>query len=459
MKRIAIIGGGISGLSALHFLKHRFGAACDVVLYEKEPRLGGTIGTDRKDGFITDWGPNGFLDKVPLTLQLVSEIGADGNLAPANLKAEKRFIYRHNRLHEIVPSPPKFLSSPLLSIKGRARLLAEPFIKQRNNPDDESIFDFAARRIGREAAETLIVPMVSGIYGGDARKLSLKACFPVMVEMEQQYGSLIKAMIAKKKAGKSKGGPAGPQGRLTSFTTGLQQLVEILGEKYRDQIVTGVEITGIEKKDNEFAISFTSRELETYDAVICAAPAFVAARLIEKLDSILSNTLASIPYASISVICLGYKNEHIVHDLRGFGFLIPRTERKRLLGSIWTSSIFENQAPEGMALLRCMIGGATDPEAVRLSDDALLNLTHDEMNDIIGLKARPEFVRLFKWKKGIPQFVMGHPEKVRDINDGQTRHPGMYFTGNAYDGIGLNDCIVRSDKVVTRLAQRFELSP
>lgn len=457
MKRIAIIGGGISGLSALHFLKHRYGASCHVVLYEKDERLGGTIGTDRRDGFISDWGPNGFLDKVPLTLQLVSELGADSVLEPANPKAEKRFIYRGKRLHEIVPSPPKFLRSPLLSLGGRLRLCAEPFIRQRKSSDDESIYDFAARRIGKEAADTMIVPMVSGIYGGDARKLSLRACFPIMAEMEQQHGSLIKAMIARKKEKKSGGGPAGPAGRLTSFKSGLYKIIETLTDAYRDNIVTGIEVTGIEHTGDRFRVTFKFTESEEFDAVICATPSFAAAALTSRLDMKLSDVLAAIPYASISVVCLGYKREDISHPVDGFGFLIPRTEGVRILGSIWTSSIFAGRSPGGMIQLRTMIGGATDPDAVTLSEDELAQIAHSELSQILGIAKKPSYVNIFKWPKGIPQFTMGHPERVEQIDAFEKIYSGLYFTGNAYDGIGLNDCIVRSDKVVSRLAEILKL--
>ncbi|MCK5125847.1 MAG: protoporphyrinogen oxidase [candidate division Zixibacteria bacterium] len=453
MKRIAIIGGGISGLSALHFLKQRYGTQCEIVLYEKESRVGGTIGTDRKDGFISDWGPNGFLDKVPLTLQLVKDIGADDFIEPANPKADKRFIFRNKRLHEIAPSPLKFLKSPLLSLSGRIRLCTEPFRKQKTSDDDESIYDFVSRRIGQEAADTMIVPMVSGIYGGDARELSLQACFPTMAEMEKQYGSLIKAMIAKKKEGKSKGGPSGPGGRLTSFISGLNKLVEVMEEKYKSNITTGMEVTTIEKNDNGFSINFKFNEPEHFDAVICATPSYAAVGLTERLDMKLSDVLASIPYASIAVICLGYNEEDISQDINGFGFLIPRTEGLRILGSIWTSSIFDGRSPKGMVQLRTMIGGATDSEAIELSEEQLVQLTHNELAEILGISRSPEYVNIFKWEKGIPQFTIGHPARVKRIDSFQEKYAGLLFTGNAYDGIGLNDCIVRSDKVVGQLAK------
>ncbi|PKK85005.1 MAG: protoporphyrinogen oxidase [candidate division Zixibacteria bacterium HGW-Zixibacteria-1] len=455
-KRIAVIGGGISGLSALHFIKYRYADSCDVKLYEKESRLGGTIGTDRTDGFVSDWGPNGFLDKVPLTLRLVSELGLDELLDPAKPSAEKRFIYRNKKLHEIHASPPKFMRSQILTLAGRLRLVMEPLVPQKKDDSDESIFDFGKRRIGRDAAEHMIVPMVSGIYGGDARKLSLKACFPIMVEMEREYGSLFKALLARKKAG-SKGGPAGPAGRLTSFKNGLYTLIETMHEKYRNHIVTGRGVKKISYADNIYTLEFESGGPENFDAVICAAPAYAATGMVSVMNEELSRVLASIPYSSIAVVCSGYKKEDVAHDLAGFGFLIPRDQNVRILGSIWTSSIFSGSAPDGMVQFRTMIGGATDPQAAALSDGELADIAHRELNDILGLSAQPGYLKIFKWSQGIPQFTIGHPERMEHLNKILDKYPGLQFAGNSYKGVSLNDCIVRSDEVVGAIAGQFNL--
>jgi oxygen-dependent protoporphyrinogen oxidase len=450
MKRVAIIGGGISGLSALHFLRHNHPEAFTVTLYEKESRLGGTIGTARDNGFVSDWGPNGFLDKIPQTLQMINELGLDDLLEPAAPRAERRFIYRGGKLHEISPSPLKFLRSSILSVPGRLRLVAEPFIAQKKSDTDESVFDFAARRIGLEAAENMVGPMVSGIFGGDARNLSLRACFPVMVEMEKEYGSLFKALLARKKANKD-ASAAGPSGRLTSFKNGLYTLVEVMHDKYRDFIETGVEIIGVDKNDDGYRLFFRQGKPEEYDAVVCAAPAYAAEKIFAIMDGELAKLLKSIPYASVNVVCSGWRREVVRHDLAGFGFLIPRNQGKRILGSIWTSSIFKNRSPEGMVQLRTMVGGATDPEAVSLSGEELERLVNGELGDILGLESKPDYTKIFKYERGIPQFILGHPDKMTRLEKLRANHPGLYFTGNAYEGVGLNDCVLRSEKVVGRL--------
>ncbi|MDD4051277.1 MAG: protoporphyrinogen oxidase, partial [candidate division Zixibacteria bacterium] len=394
IKKVAVIGGGISGLAALHFLVSRYPSDIKAVMLEKDGRLGGTISTDRIDGYVSEWGPNGFLDRVPLTLQFVEELGISHLLAPADSRSGKRFIYAHGRLNEISPSPAKFMTSPLLSVVGRLRLAMEPFIRQKKNWEvEESVFDFAARRIGPEAARTLIDPMVSGIYGGDARQLSLKSCFPIMVQMEKEYGSLVRALIARmrqaKREGKKGAGPAGPGGRLTTFKGGLQTLIDTLNTRYSPHIKTNHEVKRIVPDGAGYAIECGNGFADRYDAVICSSPAYAAAEVVSELDSELSGILKRIPYASIAVICLGYKREDIGHDLDGFGFIVPRFEKKRVLGTIWSSSIFTDQAPLGTVQMRTMVGGATDPLAVGLSDDQLTNLVTAELRKILAITGTP----------------------------------------------------------------------
>ncbi len=452
--RIAIIGGGISGLASLHFLKRKLGGRARIRLFEADSRLGGTIGSDRVDGYVCDWGPNGFLDRVPLTLQLVDEIGLRDKLRPADPQADNRFIYRHGRLHAISASPIKFMTSRLLSLPGRLRVTMEPLIKARRDGADESVFDFAARRIGREAAEAMIDPMVSGIFGGDAKAVSLKSCFPVMEEMERNYGSLFKAMIAKKKSGKN-AGPAGPSGRLTSFNNGLFTLVERFYELYSEHIQTGTPTTNITRTPTGYHLEFGNGSSDTFDGVIIATPAYVAAHLLKRSDESVSDLLSQIPYASLAVCCFGYRDDKRAQELDGFGFLVPRNEGKRILGSIWTSSIFRDQAPTGEVLLRTMVGGYTDPDAVHLDDKDLIALVHGELSQILGLQTQPAFVRIFRYDKGIPQFILGHNDRLRQIATRLESLPGIYLASNAYSGIGLNDCVTRADEVTTALVQHL----
>jgi protoporphyrinogen/coproporphyrinogen III oxidase len=455
--RVAIIGGGISGLSALHFLRRRLPSNVSIRLFEADSRLGGTIGSDRIDGYVCDWGPNGFLDRVPLTLQLVEELGLQDKLRPANPQADNRFIYRHGRLHAISASPIKFMTSSLLSLRGRLRVTMEPLIKPKRDDTDESVFDFAARRIGREAAEAMIDPMVSGIFGGAAKAVSLRSCFPVMEEMERDHGSLFRAMLAKKKTGKN-AGPAGPSGRLTSFDNGLYTIIERFHDLYADQIQKDSPVQRIIKTPQGYQIDFPGKPAETFAAVVLATPAYAAAQILHDTDPQLSDLLDQIPYASLAVCCFGYSGDQRARELDGFGFLVPRNEGKRILGSIWTSSIFRDQAPDGQVLLRSMIGGYTDPAAVRLIDDELTTLVNGELTAILALQTRPTFVRIFRYEKGIPQFTLGHSDRLKQIDKRLHTLPGIYLASNAYSGIGLNDCVTRALETAENLVTFLQTS-
>lgn len=453
-KRVIIVGGGISGLSALHFLR-RMRPEYDVTLYESEKRLGGTIGTDKIDGYSFDWGPNGFLDREPLTLQLCNELNLEGQLERANDNVNNRFILRNGRLSPVPMSPPKFMMSDILSIKGKARLLVEPFIKRITSDDDESIYDFGCRRIGREAADYLIQPMVSGIYGGLAERLSLKACFPIMRDMEAEYGSLFKAMIAKarkaKAEGKKSGGPAGPGGWLTSFQGGLSTLVDRCHELYSEQIRLDSAVTLVNKSGRMFEVTLADGSVERAEHLFLALPTYVASKMVSSLSPKLSDAFARIEYAPISVICTGFSRDDIKRNLNGFGFLVPKKEQRRILGSIWTSSIFSNRAPEGKVQFRSMVGGDGDHQSIKLSDEELLKTVLKDLNSIIGISGEPEIVKVYRWREGIPQFKIGHTEIINEIESALREIGNIDVTGNSYYGIGLNDCVKQSYRIVTSL--------
>jgi len=448
---VVIVGGGISGLSALHFLR-QLKPHLTVRLFEKERRLGGTIGTDHVGGYSFDWGPNGFLDREPLTLRLSDELGLRDELERAGANVGNRFILRQGRLRKVPTSPPAFLLSDVLGPLGKLRVLMEPFVGRPRSDVDESIYDFARRRIGRRAADYLVQPMVSGIYGGLADRLSIKSCFPIMHEMESQYGSLFKAMIAKaraaKAAGRKAGGPSGPGGWLTSFRGGLYRIVERLDQHYTEFITKGIGVRSITADDNGYCVVLDDGSPLAAGGVILALPSYRAAGLVAGLSQPLSEALAAIPYAPISVVCEGYQRSMVRRDLDGFGFLAPPKERIRILGSIWTSSIFEDRAPDGCVQFRTMIGGDGDHESMQLSDDELIAAVRRDLDGIVGLDGPPELVRVYRWRHGIPQFKVGHGEIMATIEAQLRRLRNIHITGNAYYGIGLNDCVRQSYRVV-----------
>jgi oxygen-dependent protoporphyrinogen oxidase len=463
MLDVLIIGGGISGLTVAH-ASGLYEAPGSCELWEGTGRLGGTIGTDRLQGYSVDWGPNGFLDREPLTLQLVEALGLKENLEPANPKSEKRFIVKHGRLHPVPFSPAKIISTGLLGPLQKARIFCEPFIPARRDDGDESVFDFAARRIGRGAAETFVDPMVSGIHGGLARELSLPACFPIMREMETRYGGLVRALIARQlekrrarsAAGPSRkrsGGPAGPGGHLTSFKSGFDVIIRQLEDRMKPVIKKNRQVTKISRNESGWEVRDQTGLTVQSRNVVVACPTHSASLFVRDFDPELSEAFAAIPYAPIIVVATGHKKQDIGNPLDGFGFLIPRNQGLRTLGSIWTSSIFSERAPEGFVQFRSMLGGDGDHSVLELSDEQLWKILRKELDPLIGIRNDPAFIRIFRWERGIPQFKLGHRERRARIEQLAARHPGLFVAGNAYYGVGLNDCVKLAYKVAQKLSK------
>jgi oxygen-dependent protoporphyrinogen oxidase len=388
LKKIVIVGGGISGLTVAYALvgKNR---NLDVTVFEADSRPGGKIWTESVDGFLCEKGANGFLDNKPRTLELCENLGIQP--LRSNENAKKRYIFFDAKLNALPESPPAFLKSRLISWPGKLRMAYEVIAPQ--GPEDETVADFIMRRLGREALEKLIDPMVSGVFAGDPYKMSIKSCFPRIKELEQEYGSLIRALIKIKRERKKKGAhvSVAPGGRLTSFFKGAQTLTDTLVSEY-----------GLEKKDDRYLLNTSGNAVEA-DIVILASPAYASADIVSKFDGELSRTLVSIPYPALSVVCFGYKKEKVEHALGGFGFLIPHKEGRKILGTLWDSSIFPNRAPEGYVLLRTMIGGAQSPYMAMLDDSALTSAVFDELKPIVDLKAEPDMVRIYRWERAIPQ--------------------------------------------------------
>ena len=451
--RLVIVGGGITGLSLAYFLlEHK--PSLDILILESEKKAGGKIWTDRVDGFLCEGGVNGFLDNRPKTLELVSKL----SITPlrSNDNARKRYIYSKGKLNLLPESPPAFLTSDLLSIHGRLRVIGEMFVPKWQG-GDETLAHFATRRLGREAYEKLIDPMASGIFAGDPEKMSLKSCFAKVHNLEQKYGGLIRGMIKlqkeAKKTGKKVG--AGPGGILTSFYDGMESMISALTSFLGKRLSTGSEVVSIDRKGTNYVISLSEGKNMEAEAVVCATPAFTTSAMVSDLDKNLSALMKEIFYPSVSVVCLGYKREKIHHNLKGFGFLIPFKEGRKILGTLWDSSIFPNRAPEGYVLLRTMLGGARRSELALEHEQKLILLVMDELRDIMGIAVEPDFAKVYTHRKGIPQYALGHEEKVRQIAGICKNYRGFYVTGNAYGGIGVNDCIENSYKLAERIIQEI----
>jgi oxygen-dependent protoporphyrinogen oxidase len=450
MKRVIVVGGGLSGLTVAYALMKsgRF----EVTLLESEPRAGGKIWTDSADGFLCEKGANGFLDNKPKTLEFCKELGIEP--LRSNENAKKRYIVLGGKLNALPESPGSFIKSDILSWSGKLRLLYELFAPK--GPDDETVSDFIARRLGREALDKLIDPMVSGVFAGDPNKMSITSCFPRIKELEQVYGSLIRAMIKLKKERKKEHGKvsAAPGGNLTSFHNGAQTMTDAVASRLGARLKLSTSVKGIEKNGNLYRLHTSSGIVEA-EAIILACPAFVSAGILSDIDSVLSQILSAILYPPLSVVCLGYKKEKIGHLLNGFGFLIPHREGRRILGTLWDSSIFPNRAPEGYVLLRTMTGGAQSPEFAMLDDNKLLNAVFDELRPIVSIKAEPDMVRIYRWDKAIPQYALGHGDRLKAIDERLKSFPGLYLAGNSYKGVGMNDCVENSFKVADKIIKDF----
>ncbi len=457
MKKAIVVGGGLSGLATAYFLREKAGTAgieLDVTLLEKENRFGGKIWSIKDQGFVCEWGPNGFLDSKPQTLDLCESLHVSGRLLRSNDNARKRFIFSEGLLHQLPESGAAFFKSKLISWPGKLRLAMEPFISGPQAGIDETLASFGRRRLGPEALEKLISPMVSGIFAGDPETMSVNSCFPRIAELEREYGSLTMAMfrLAKKKRkeraeGKVVSGASGPGGILTSFRNGIQELVDILAEDLGAGVVKGgCPVTRISKRANvPYLVQTEEGEMDA-DMVILASPSYASADMIRDADPEMGKVLDAIPYAPMVVVCFGYDRERIEHDLCGFGYLITKAEGMNTLGTLWDSSIFENRAPEGKVLLRSMMGGACFPDRINLSDEEVEKRTMEDLRHIMGIKETPSFVRIFRHPRAIPQYTAGHGSRLAAVEEKKRRHPGLYFAGNSYRGIGLNDCVATALK-------------
>lgn len=451
MKKIVIAGAGISGLTLAFRLLQK---GLDVTVIEADNRAGGKIWSDRVDGFLCERGPNGFLDNKPKTLALCGDLGVEP--VRSNENSKKRYIFSGNKLNALPESPPAFIKSDLLSWGGKLRLLLE--LNAPKGPPDETVADFILRRLGREALEKLIDPMCSGIYAGDPYRMSISSCFPRIKELEQEYGSLIKALFKirreKKREAKSHEAAkvsAAPGGTLTSFFGGAQTLTDALAEKVGGALKTGAAVQGITRENPGYQI-FTSSETIRADIVVLATPAYVSANILEDFDADIANMLSAIPYPHVSVVCLGYRKENVAHNLNGFGFLVPHREERKILGTLWDSSVFPNRASEGHALLRTMVGGAQYPEMAMLEDNKIIDTVFSELNEILGLKTEPDMVRIYRWEKAIPQYLLGHGKLLDGIDDRMRQYTGLYLTGNSYRGIGINDCVENSERLAREIS-------
>ncbi|MBE0569570.1 MAG: protoporphyrinogen oxidase [Deltaproteobacteria bacterium] len=463
MPRIAIVGAGLSGLCTAHYLVKSLseaGKEAEILLLEAEEVPGGKMRTIRQDGFRMEWGPNGFLTNKPHGMDLVKDLGIEGSLARSSDLARKRFILSGGTLHRLPETPPAFFRSKLLSLPGRLRIAWEPFASGPPPGVDESLGEFARRRLGAEALEKLIDPMVTGIFAGDPDEMSLRSCFPVIYDLERKYGGLVRGMLGVRRERARQGMKgemsAGPGGVLMSFDHGVQTLTDALAGRLSKGLHLRVSVDRIERHGEGYLLSMSAdgrREEMAADVVVIAAPAYAAAGMVSPVDEGLSAALDAIPYSSITVAALGYEKATMGNPLDGFGFLIPRGERRKILGALWDSSVFPNRAPEGKALLRVMVGGVRAPDLAALPEAELLAMARKELAEILGISGEPVLAKAFFHDRGIPQYLVGHGKRLERIDARLVALPGLHLNSNAYRGIALNDCVRESRAAALRIAK------
>ncbi|NTX39631.1 protoporphyrinogen oxidase [Myxococcus sp. CA033] len=442
---VAVVGGGISGLVVAWRLRSRGRAA---VLLETSSRLGGAVGTRQHQGFLLETGPNSFLDREPATRELAFALKLEDRIRAADPAAKRRYVYTRGRLRSVPASPPAFLGSDILPLGAKLRVMGELFSGRAAVGADESLADFGRRHLGHTATRVLLDAVQTGIFAGDVERLSVGATFPQLVKLEHEHRSLIlgaiRAQRAQRKALPAGGTPAPKlSGALSTFEGGLGTLIDTLATSLGDAVRVGATVEGLTRVDGgwRLAVSEQGRRAEL-DAseVVLAAPAYVTQGLLHPLDAELAARVGGIEYAPIAVVHLGF-DAGTTPAPDGFGFLVPPAEGRRLLGSIHASTVFPFRVEAGRVLYTCMVGGAKRPDLVGLDEPALVALAREELKALAGVTATPSLTQVYRWPRGIPQYTVGHLERMAAVDQGLGRWPGLHLAGNAYKGVGLNDCI------------------
>jgi oxygen-dependent protoporphyrinogen oxidase len=459
MIRVAIIGGGISGLAAAFALEeHRRAGAAEFILYESSPRFGGVLRTEHIQGCIVEAGPDSFITEKPWAADLCRALGLGDQLIGSNDADRKTYILVRGRLIPIPDGlmfmvPTKILPtafSPLFSWSTKLRMAQELLHPPHSAQSDESVASLVERHYGPEMVDRLADPLLSGVYGGEAVTLSVRAVLPRFAEMERTHGSLGRAMLAaRKKMLRPANKPAPPL--FTSLKSGMQQLVDTIVPRLDpNSLRANSAVESIRLEGGSWTVSAGSTP-EHFDAVILALPTHAAARLLSNANSQLSAELAAIQYSSSITVGLGYGREVRQSLPPGFGFLVPRSEGKRLLAATFVHNKFPHRAPEDRALLRCFFAGSNAEDIWNLSDDAIIAIVRTELHQIIGLRATPLFARVYKWESAMPQYGVGHLDRLDRIERLRQQLPGLALAGNGYRGIGLPDCVRSGQNAVKQV--------
>ncbi|MBI5206458.1 MAG: protoporphyrinogen oxidase [Candidatus Firestonebacteria bacterium] len=472
MKKIVIIGGGISGLSIAYFIIKQFkqkNKKAEIVLIERNSQLGGNITTYSKDGFVIEGGPDCFISEKPWAIRLCEEIGLSDEFVVTKEENKCTYVLNKGKLVELPDGlmlmiPTKitpFLMTSLISFPGKIRMGMDLFIPKKKNDFDESLGSFVRRRLGQEALDKIAEPLIAGIHAGDPESMSLRNTFPRFLDMEKKYGSLIKGMLAgmKQKAERTKEEKSEINKRtmFMSLRGGLIVLINKIQEKILPdtRILLNKSVNSINKIDSEqgtqYEIKLSDKSIETADIVIITTPAYEAGKAVSVFDNELSYTLNNFPYVSTATVSVGFKRSDIKHDLHGFGFVIPRKEKRKIMATTWTSQKFPNRANEDYVLLRAFLGGVYNQDVLIETDAKVLEIVLNEWRSIMNIEAEPVLHKIFRWNRAMPQYVLGHENTVKKIEGLASQHKGLIIAGNFLKGVGISDCILNAENTANNI--------
>jgi oxygen-dependent protoporphyrinogen oxidase len=465
MKQVVIIGAGITGLAAA-FRLQQLAPQVEVTLLEQHSRVGGKAWTERQSGFQVETGPNGFLDSKPTTLQLCRDLGLGDRLIAASEAAGKnRYLFLDGKLRALPGSFGALVRSDLLSWRGKLSFLAERLRRRRRETGDESVQAFALRRAGREVADIFADALVTGIHAADPGLLSVQAAFPRLTLLERQYGSIMKGLDAaarqRRREAAARGEPDTRPGKMWSFREGLRLLVETLRDRLPRPPLLGVNVRKIERDTGagRWIVHGDGQDQWPADAVLLTCPAYQQAALLADFDTELGERIGGIAYNRVVVVALGYRRQDVPLSLDGFGYIAPQRTRRDLLGVQWCSSIFPERAPDGSVLLRALCGGWNRADVVDWEDDRLLNAVRSEVQQAMGITAQPCFHWIVRWERAIPQYHLGHLDRVAWIEERAKHYPGLFLGGNAYHGVALNDCTEQAENLAARITSFMRSDP
>lgn len=449
MKPVAIIGGGITGLTAAYTLKHH---EVPVVLFEASNRLGGVIQSVRKDGYLAEFGPNSILETSPVISNLIRSLGLESRRVYSDPAAEKRYVVRGRKTMEVPASPAGMLATPLFSWAAKLRLLAEPFIRPAPADVEESIAQFVVRRLGQEFLDYAIDPLVAGIYAGSPQQLSVPQAFPKLHALEQRYGSLILGQILGARARKRSGEASKQSAKKFSFDDGLQVLIDELRSRLEADARTGAPVQKLRRTSDGWTVELKDGEVDC-SAVVLALPSYKMASLeIENTPALEIEPLGEVYYPPVASVVLGFRQAEVAHPLDGFGMLIPAKEECNILGALFSSSLFPRRAPLGDVTITCYIGGTRNPLLPMSPPEVLTKLAVADLKSILGVRGEPTFQHVAVYRQAIPQYNVGFGKFRALMSKMETQAPGLFVAGHARDGVSLGDSIVSGHNVADRIS-------